>query len=195
MYGTLQEVSKLKQDMTFSTFDKDMSADISVANLVFQNCVIAIPSTRHRKQIVVSIVFAKLDEPHVITDEVGLQFITCGGTKYENLSMLGYISAFDKIVWLLVVLLICFTGTSIYIFRKERSIGPKFNEAVAPIYILLEQGIKYSESSSQYILAIWFIMGVVISNAYKGQNITELYIQSRTFPQTKCSMINWVEVQ
>ncbi|CAL8119565.1 unnamed protein product [Orchesella dallaii] len=112
--------------------------------------------------------------------QVGLQFITCGGRKMGFLSLYGYASAFDDAFWkCLSIFILCF-GILLACtanINTSRSLGNILLDAVSgPYAVLLEQGIRIQKYRS-ITHCTWFtfiLMGVVVSNCYKGNNITKL---------------------
>lgn len=109
-------------------------------------------------------------------------FVTCGGYfGWGRLSFWGYISAFDSITWLALGIVYVVLG----IFLSLVS-GHLHSESVAQVRIfymgirvLLEQGDDVAVNSKRlgfmyWVCSVWILVAVVISNAYKGNNIMEM---------------------
>lgn len=111
------------------------------------------------------------DGIHMVLDYVTLKFITCGGEEAGHFSLFGYISAFDSRCWLLInVAILAFL---LVLQKCGRSGLTKI--ALVPLRVLLEQGIhKCSHISCKYVNLVRLVAGVVLSNAYKWENITDL---------------------
>lgn len=103
----------------------------------------------------------------------GIYFVTCiAAMQVGALSMLGYVSAFDKFTWLLIGLSSLITST-IFIRVLQRQ---KFSDAIVlSLFSLLEQGfIERTPKKFRWIVGVWGLSSIVLSNIYKGDNITSL---------------------
>jgi hypothetical protein len=118
--------------------------------------------------------------------EESIKFLTCDGAIRETISFIGFISAFDISSWL-VCLILWFLSIMTYlaIYAVKRISVSEIRElrvleAIENVgRILLEQGDilldKYpKEVSILFLSCSWLLMGMVLSNAYKGNNIKEL---------------------
>jgi hypothetical protein len=118
--------------------------------------------------------------------EESIKFLTCDGAIRETISFIGFISAFDISSWL-VCLILWFLSIITYlaIYAVKRISLSEIRElrvleAIENVgRILLEQGDilrgKYrKEVSILFLSGSWLLMGMVLSNAYKGNNIKEL---------------------
>lgn len=167
----------------YTSFENWMISDPIVAGLVFRNCVITsyLPS-----QKALSKNMHKMGRIVVDSDEKGsyaylqdthLKYITCDGISDGKLSILGYFSAFDKFIWIaLLGMVLCSAGFLVaFVNFMSDDLANKINLWL-PISILFEQGANDQTNSYSYsmLLISWTTMGLVISNAYKGQNITDL---------------------
>lgn len=96
-------------------------------------------------------------------------FVTCyEDKKIGALSLKGYVSAYDYPTWISIGLFSIVT--SLVFLRTSRQ-----GSLLLFLFILVEQGCVDSVSKRfRLIMGIWVIMGVILSNAYKGDNITEL---------------------
>jgi hypothetical protein len=124
--------------------------------------------------------------------EESIKFLTCDGAITETLSFMGFISAFDKPSWLAGLLLWSLTAATyllIYFVNRRSSSASERRQQQQrmPVYesienvgrILLEQGDilleKYPGEIPILIVSLsWVLMGMILSNAYKGNNIKEL---------------------
>lgn len=103
----------------------------------------------------------------------GYHFFTCSGIlELETFSLLGFISAYDYPTW------ICIIGSFIllpmHLLRnvlQMRLVDVVLNAAS----ILLEQGSRGNVwKRSKCICGVWLMMAIILSNLYKGDNITTL---------------------
>ncbi|OXA49614.1 hypothetical protein Fcan01_16066 [Folsomia candida] len=120
-----------------------------------------------------------------IYKEDGFEFLTCDGIKQsrEAINFAGYIDAFDIWTWTLLGIIILGTPLIIAgirispctVFRHER-----YDFVVLPyVKLLLEQGDPWLTNPSRTrfiypLVTTWMLISIVISNAYKGENITHL---------------------
>jgi len=116
---------------------------------------------------------------HIISsvDQVGLQFIPCDVLHKGSLSIIGYVSAFELPVWACLIFIIVISVVALKTVESFiYSDGKKsYNTLFAPISFLLEQGVQLAyHVFTRLVVVVWIGMGVVLSNAYKGQNITDL---------------------
>jgi len=111
-------------------------------------------------------------------EQVGLQFITCDVLKIWSLSLEGYLSAFDEKIWTTLILLIFLSASGLKISEMcENTTHLKHNisKIFAPVTFLFEQSTNVPKKiSCRLIIITWLFIGVVLSNSYKGQNITDL---------------------
>jgi hypothetical protein len=122
--------------------------------------------------------------------EESIKFLTCDGAIRETISFMGFVSAFDGTCWLAGLLLWSLTvGTCVLIYAVNRLYSSSKGRIIRqmPVYesienvgrILLEQGDilleRYPGEIPIFFLSVsWVLMGMVLSNAYKGNNIKEL---------------------
>jgi hypothetical protein len=117
-------------------------------------------------------------------------FLTCDGLlSFPRPSFFLFLSAFNPTVW--VALLIATFSLAFFLqisfnlseykqhCQQQNSRGSSSVSALLlPLTILLEQGINIKHHSSCITLTIlihsWSLVCVILSNAYKGQNIVEL---------------------
>ncbi|OXA42436.1 Mariner Mos1 transposase [Folsomia candida] len=108
------------------------------------------------------------------------RFLTCDGLLNEagsGRSFYHFVSAYQFWPWFSLVILILVTASILRIIFKLTKIN--CNEILLFLALLVEQGIDITPSkrktwSSIFIFVPWLLMGIVISNAYKGQNVTDL---------------------
>jgi hypothetical protein len=117
-------------------------------------------------------------------------FLTCDGLlSFPRPSFLLFLSAFNLTVW--VALLIATFSLAFFLQisfnlseykqhcqQSSRISSSALSALLLPLTILLEQGINVKHHSSCITLTIlihsWSLVCVILSNAYKGQNIVEL---------------------
>lgn len=103
----------------------------------------------------------------------GYYFVTCAGHEEVGfLSLKGMVSAFDYPTW---ACLICFSvATSVAIVWTL--VHSKARDAVILAFsVLMEQGCLGNISKkSRWICGAWLLTGVVLSNIYRGDNITAI---------------------
>lgn len=117
-------------------------------------------------------------EPHLRANyeaTTGHYFVTCADiTKMGSLSLMGYASAYDITTWIFIGVYV--VSSAFIVFRIN--IRLQFSQTTLfPIAILLEQGcLGFGSMSikSQSIFEAWLLVGIVLSNIYKGDNITSL---------------------
>lgn len=117
-------------------------------------------------------------------DEETIQFLTCGGISIGSLSLDGYISAFDKWTWITFIFLNILTASFFVAIRSLfcailKNKGSISSEMVFPFIVFLDQdsktaGNKRGQNYMYFVSAAWLLALIVLSNAYKGENITEL---------------------
>ncbi|CAL8102332.1 unnamed protein product [Orchesella dallaii] len=126
--------------------------------------------------------YLKEFSPFVVRRTEDMRFLTCDGAKYGNLDASGYHSAYDRQTWIAVGLSCIAT---IVIIAK---FGPwardntffRFTKACLEILqVLTEQEAKLVDKSRnntclRCICTVWILMGIILTNAYKGKNIGDL---------------------
>lgn len=129
-----------------------------------------------------SIYFQHENAFQMAIDEDGLEFLTCGGITHGSLSLTGYISAFDKWIWIWALIISLLTS-SLFIFIRLfcdfLCQGRLIDQVIMPIYLSLEQGNDIAGNVNQhnflyFLCGGWILATLILSNAYKGQNITDL---------------------
>lgn len=104
-------------------------------------------------------------------------FITCSGTLKNLIDFSGFISAFDLISWLLLI--ICFLAIGMFNTFATKNNAYDTIRLFIGFKILLEQSDAVIKDSKQERHIYWLfgttiLMAVVLSNAYRGSNITSL---------------------
>lgn len=173
-------IAHLTNQEYFRKFHKSNWADLVLLQIAFYNFSIkgedetskALRSQYSDKSRVAWVTINGQDGIHMVLDFVTLKFITCGGEEAGHFSLFGYISAFDNYCWLLIATV---SFASLWVFHKCRH-GTLSQNVFVPLRVLLEQGLHHqcSQNSCKYINLVWLVVGVVVSNAYKGENITDL---------------------
>jgi len=119
-------------------------------------------------------------------DEEIFKFLTCDGTILNNISFMAYISAFDLPTWAVLLFFIVVTSFVQYLIIKLHY-WSLFKQRFLKISfvvdnrfrILFEQVDNMIEKFPRRISIIilnlpWIWMGIILSNAYRGNNIREL---------------------
>lgn len=106
--------------------------------------------------------------------KTGHYFVTCADiTEMGGLSLIGYASAYDLTTWIFIGLSAVISSATMAKVRE----GGLSNYIIIPFTIMLEQGgFDGSNLSRKFhcVLGAWLLVGIVLSNAYKGDNITSL---------------------
>jgi hypothetical protein len=102
-------------------------------------------------------------------------FVTCGGTDKNGISFIGYVSPFVPTMWGLVFVFYIVLWILVFFVAKR-------NKCCIPymigFLILLEQDSEVSDRNKIghyiWVVIIWLLTGVVISNAYRGECVKDL---------------------
>ncbi|OXA47950.1 hypothetical protein Fcan01_17028 [Folsomia candida] len=125
-----------------------------------------------------------------------LSFVTCGGSSTSSVNFSGFISSFDVSTWISIltsILTFALFFTSIYTLRSKSPLTGLRISVELSVRALLEQGDHITESSKRfqtfinYIFCPWILTAIVLTNAYKGKNITDLTSPLRLEGITKFS--------
>lgn len=126
----------------------------------------------------------------VFHDVNRLYFVTCASDGAIGLSIKGLVSAFDGYVWLLIFISTLLTKLASFMVEKCLGLSHKtsslYHNAFFIYQILLCQGVRMDRN--KFMLISWLGMGIVLSNAYNGENISKLsaplkYLKFDTFRQ------------
>lgn len=103
----------------------------------------------------------------------GYFFITCANiVEIGGLSLKGYVSAFDKTTW--ICLGMSSLTTALILVRVLHRMKLR-NSIVLSLFVLLEQGcLGAFPKNFRWVTGVWILAGIVLSNIYKGDNITSL---------------------
>lgn len=119
-----------------------------------------------------------------------LYFVTCAPRGTSSLTLVGLVSAFDGYVWLLVIASALVTKLISYLVEKYlamiRKAGFVHQGIFFTLKILIGEHISMNIFKSKVILISWLFVGIIISNAYEGENISQLisppeYLKYREF--------------
>lgn len=116
-----------------------------------------------------------------------LHFISCGQYKVQTLSFTSLISVFDWMTWLLMLASCIILATTLYAitYSKHASFGI-IETSLSLVKMFLEAGDPfskraiYSQSVKKHmvfirvLIASALLSGVVLSNAYKNKNLSEM---------------------
>ncbi|OXA47955.1 hypothetical protein Fcan01_17021 [Folsomia candida] len=134
-----------------------------------------------------------------------LSFVTCGGSSTSTVNFSGFTSSFDFHTWISIFTVIALFSTlftTIYTLRTKTPLTGVRISLEMSIRALLEQGDHITESNKRfqtfinYILCPWILTAIVLTNAYKGKNITDLTSPLRlegitNFSQFKTHPVNF----
>jgi hypothetical protein len=121
-------------------------------------------------------------------------FLTCGGGRHEGINFYGFISPFDVKTWIAIIF-ISVIGVGSFIFLVEKYVhnsNPSKNIFFTGLILILEQWDritvlnKTKQTYLYWILGPWILTSLVLSYAYRGQNITQL-----TAPLGKIGVSTW----
>jgi hypothetical protein len=107
--------------------------------------------------------------------ETSFNFLTCDGLKsFPRPSFYFFFSAYTVNTWLLILacaLALAATLKFIYFIHDIQ-----LNPMLIPLSVFVEQGVELGNRrvSLSCLMGIWFMICVILSNAYKGQNISDL---------------------
>ncbi|CAL8119822.1 unnamed protein product [Orchesella dallaii] len=179
----------------FRDFQTWMSSDLMLFHVAFPNSNMTFSAnTTDRTTMVGEIEFEDLATPYMAIEETGFKFITCGGGVRGTMSLIGYVSAFDNWIWAWFAIFVIATSTTVVLSSGFLAADIRMFERIStldyifmPLDTVLEQGSSLHVSGNEVycISAAWVLVGVVLSNAYKGQNITDL---SSPIPPIKPTM-------
>jgi hypothetical protein len=101
-------------------------------------------------------------------------FVTCGGRKTSGINFKSFISAFHPVLWGFIAIFYFILGFIVSLVVAKLKI---------PFYIGFSIFLEQTDNSLTnrkkvspmlWLVLTWIITGLVISNAYKGQSITEV---------------------
>lgn len=161
----------------FLHYETWMDAGILLVNLAFKNCtLIEFWDTFDNVDIpILGTVWLDGNSGSAMyVDDAKMQFITCDGIEEGHISILGYFSAFDMYTWIFLFGIASASAIVLNITQIKENDEKGFTVWL-PLTVLFEQGVDIGKRmSSTFILTVWLLTGIVISNAYRGQNITDL---------------------
>lgn len=179
---SVRKMLKLGVPSRFIHFEGWMPVDVLLLSLAFRNFTFKTFETMLFKGEPDFHVFFQV--PHnlfMYLEDDGLQFISCAGVQPGSLSLIGYFSAFQPTVWTCLASAILGTVIILLFITEKISLLTIVSSLLYPVTVLLEQGANVSITASSarkvhvsFLSACWIVIGIVISNAYKGQNITDL---------------------
>lgn len=117
-------------------------------------------------------------------------FIACGETEHSKISFQGFTSSFDIFIWILITAVLIIMSLILNFQRRYRRRSADLFELIIPgLKVFLEQtdliASNSLRSNSMYFLCgPILLMGVVLTNLYKGDNITALTAPPLPVPLT-----------
>ncbi|OXA48942.1 hypothetical protein Fcan01_16712 [Folsomia candida] len=120
--------------------------------------------------------------PNVRLSRSSYRFLTCDGLLQRELGgqrFVNLVSAYTLESWLALLILGLISAILLKLVNNMRRATDFVDSLLLPVAFLLEQGVNMPPSrhkliSSISILAPWLLMSVVLSNGYKGSNVTDL---------------------
>lgn len=107
-----------------------------------------------------------------------LRFIGCGRQGMTSFPFNVLLNVYDAFVWIGIIAIISAVPFSIWLIRTPTEV---YIDAFSVLKILLEQGSPFSESllckiRYQILCSFPLLMGIVLSNAYKNNNIYNMVL-------------------
>jgi hypothetical protein len=107
-------------------------------------------------------------------------FLTCDGLKsFPRPSFLLFVSAFNLTAWLAILVAALFLAFFLKLAFKVRGVSEEEgvgSPLLVPLTAFLEQGVSVGRDSVSLSILVgsWSLVCLILSNAYKGQNIVDL---------------------
>ena len=114
---------------------------------------------------------------HMFQKFITYNFITCDGLENQLLSFKAYVSPFQPMLWICII--VFFVCVWIFLSGLFRFINLKYNTPVTLLSVLLEQPISKAMSRAtgiKILLASIYMMSVVLTNSYRGIVTTSLIV-------------------
>ncbi|CAL8134125.1 unnamed protein product [Orchesella dallaii] len=158
---------------SFRYFQPWMFSDLMLLHMVFPNSTMGYDAnTTSAIRRAGDIQFEDTANPYTAFEETGFKFITCrlglitcGGVVRGTVSLIGYVSAFDNWIWAWFAIFVIAASTAVVLSSGFLTVELTMFERIStldcifmPLDTALEQGS----------------VGVVLSKAYKGQNVMDL---------------------
>ncbi|OXA49348.1 hypothetical protein Fcan01_15389 [Folsomia candida] len=125
-----------------------------------------------------------LDISYPSLDQQGFIFLTCSGSTMAGYNFQAYISIYDRISWSFILALCLLSSSLLWLglnLTLPKEARWKTGSWDWPFRVLLEQGVAtineqpgLKRFTTRIMLGAWFLMGVILSNGYRGNNISEL---------------------
>lgn len=104
----------------------------------------------------------------------GFYFVTCAKPdEVVGLSASGLYSQFQPALWLFLLMSIGITGLVTF-WAQFLFFDKKFNNLGFTLQLLLEQSVQLPKRKCTSLFFAWILVTVVVSNSYKGDNITSV---------------------
>lgn len=195
------EIHFENKEISFRNFKTDMIVDIMILCEMYSKTLVQMMWPLNLSIPTSAKAYFQTKNSHLLAvEEETLQFLTCGGIQQGTFSFNGYISAFDKWVWMWFLVLICITSILPILIQISSGLFVKLHrlssKVVYPVIAYLEQGNNTAsnvdrENYLYFLSGAWILSLVVLSNAYKGENITELTAPlSPTKPESYNDLLN-----
>lgn len=111
----------------------------------------------------------------------GLRFVSCGRKGLSSIPFYELVHVYDHLVWVMII-----ASSVILAILINQLVAPKgsFMEAwISTLKILLEQSDKMvHQKRFRYLISLFILAGVVLSNAYKNTNIYHMVTPRQPIP-------------
>jgi len=171
---TQKNMTAILKNPRLIEFKKWMLSDLIILRVAFPNTSLEREAEADFIRLA-NVKFHTSNTLYMGVGQVGIQFITCDMLRRGSLSLIGYFSAFETRVWLALLGVVFVSLALLKVFDNVLEGEDIKVNVFDPVSYLLEQGTAMPQKPAKQIAAVaWITMGVVLSNSYKGQNITDL---------------------
>lgn len=120
-----------------------------------------------------------------------LRFVSCGMTKYSGVPFVELINIFDTSTWLAIFSCAVATAIPLWSIASPKSVD-LVGHVISLMKVLLEQGDPFRGdiakiSNLRVVVGGFLVASIVISNAYKNDNIYNMIVERRVIPYEKFS--------
>lgn len=193
LFGELERhVVKKTLPPTFTTITPTSNPDIMSFSIIYPNQSYIVDSLSMSlefmapRRTTIQLYLPVTSTNSIRLTSISVRFLTCDGLATEESNGLQsfnhFLSSYQSEIWICLIIAILVIAVvikvTIYMGRSENGSN---NQApiLLPIAFLFEQSIPIGPTLRKYfaakcILAPWLLMCIILSNAYKGSNVTDL---------------------